>query len=200
LGRRRLLGQDGAVATTSARSARSSARLTKRHLARLSKIAAEDRAKFYQAQPVYADRLVAVVLAQGAGLHYLDRTNGVADLDVWSFFSLPTGHDRFCADIRSTHVDFGPSDLGRQAYKLATARNERQRARWERWQAFEGRRVDLLMRGLACELADDPAEAIREWLARGTRKSAGSPYYLRQKGVIMIDPLDRRGEVVWDPR
>lgn len=66
----------GCMATTAARSARSKVPLTKRHLARLSKIAAADREVFYERRPEYRGRLVAVVLAQGGGLHYLDRRNG----------------------------------------------------------------------------------------------------------------------------
>lgn len=35
---------------------------------------------FCRARPEYADRRVAVALAQGAALHYLDGRNGVKDL------------------------------------------------------------------------------------------------------------------------
>ena len=175
--------------------------LTKRHLTRLSRLAEEDREQFYIAQPVYRHRLIATVLAQGAALHYLDRKNGVKDLDVWSFFALPADHTRFPADRRHRHVDFGPSDLGRQRYDLAKAKNARERSQWQRWQReHQGRRVDLLMRGLRCDLDEDPAAAVRAWLDRGLRRSAKSPWHLRQKAVILIDPKHRRGEVIWDPR
>lgn len=183
------------------RTVRSRVPLTRSHLTRLSKLAGEDRERFYIAQPVYRGRWIATVLAQGAALHYLDREHGVKDLDVWLFFSLPEGRIRFPADRRNRHVDFGPSDLGRQRYDLANAKDDRQRSQWERWQReHEGRRVDLMMRGLSCALDVDPAEAVRVWLDRGARRGSGSPWYLRQKAVILIDPAHRRGEVVWDPR
>jgi hypothetical protein len=188
-----------AMATTATRSARSRVPLTKRHLSRLSKIAAADHEDFYQRRPAYRGRLLAVVLAQGAALHYLNRRNGVKDLDVWSFFALPSGEARFPEDRRKRHVDFGPSDLGRQRYDMSKARSPREATTWTKWhREHEGRRVDLMMRGLRCDLDVDPAEAIRAWLDRGTRKPNSSPGYLRRKAVILIDPADRRGEVIWN--
>jgi hypothetical protein len=189
------------VPVTSTRSKRSKVPLNKRHLARLSKIAAADQESFYARRPEYQSRLIAVVLAQGAALHYLDHSNGVKDLDVWSFFALPVEQTRFPEDQRKKHVDFGPSDLGRQRYDLKLAKSPRQKALMARWSnEHVGRRVDLMMRGLPCDPQDDPADAIRTWLASGVRKPGASPWHLRQKAVILVDPPARRGEVVWDPR
>jgi hypothetical protein len=178
-------------------AARSYARLTYAHLKCLSDLAAADRERFYLAQPLYRGRNIATVLAQGAALHWLDGKNGVKDLDVWSFFALPPEHDRFVADRRETQADFGPSELGRQRYDLDAARNERERNRYRRWQLYEGRRVDLMLRGLQCPLDADPAIEIREWLVRG--KPGSSPWWLSKKAVVLIDPPERRGEVAWPP-
>ena len=181
---------------TGARSERSKARLTRRHLARLSTIAAEDRELFLTTHPTFRDRVIAVVLAQGAATHYVTGTKGVKDLDVWTFFSLPPNYSRFPADKRHRHVDFGPSVFGRQLYDFGKARHEAERRRWQQWHdQHEGRRVDLMMRGLKAKPNADPAEAIRTWLA-GT---AGSPRALREGAVVLIDPPDRRSEVVWRP-
>jgi hypothetical protein len=189
------------VPVTSTRSERTQVPLNRRHLARLSKIAAADHESFYSRRPEYQGRLIAVVLAQGAALHYLDRSNGVKDLDVWSFFALPVEHTRFPEDQRKKHVDFGPSDLGRQQYDLTLAKSARQKALMARWSnEHVGRRVDLMMRGLPCSPEDDSAETIRTWLASGVRKPGTSPWHLRQKAVILVDSPERRGEVVWDPR
>lgn len=190
----------GGMASTATRSARARIPLTKRHLTRLSKIAAADHEDLYLRRPNYRERLIAVVLAQGGGQHYLDRRNGVKDLDVWSFFSLPPGESRFPEDRRKRHVDFGPSDLGRQRYDMSKAHSPRELALWSKWhREHQGRRVDLMMRGLRCDLDPDPAEAVRDWLEQGVRKANSSPGYLRRKGVILIDPAGRRGEVIWDP-
>jgi hypothetical protein len=167
------------------------------HLARLADLAEEDRRQFYASQPDFVGHHLATVLAQGAGLHWIDGTTGVKDLDVWSFFSLPPGYTRFPADIRKRHVDFGPSTLGRQEYDLSAAKDDRERRKFEQWAGFAGRRVDLMLRGLRVPLDADPATAIRAWLRRGKRQAAGSPWYLAQKGVVFIDPANRRGNVIW---
>jgi hypothetical protein len=117
----------------------------------------------------------------------------VKDLDVWTFFSLPPNYSRFPADKRHRHVDFGPSVLGRQLYDFGKARHESERRRWQR--CTISTRDDLMMRGLKVKPNADPAEAIRTWLA-GT---AGSPRALSKRAVVLIDPPDRRGEVVWRP-
>ncbi len=175
---------------------RSFATLTEGHLARLRVIAADDRDRFHRARPEYRDRHLATVLAQGGALHFLDGTNGVKDLDVWSFYSLIRG-TKWPADRRNTHADFGASSLGRQAYDLANAPNERTRHNYEKWSKFQGRRVDLLMRALAVALDADSATAVQAWLKAGVRKGKGSARFLAQKAVVLIDPPSRCGEVVW---
>ena len=57
-----------------------------------------------------------------------------------------------------------------------------------------------MMRGLACDPEDDPAEAIRTWLVFRREEVMSFALASRQKTVILIDPPERRGEVVWDPR
>jgi len=180
-------------------TSRSQAPIEDDHLERLSVIAAADREKFCLNHPEYRDLYLATVLAQGAALHFLDGRNGVKDLDVWSFFALPQGVTRFPADKRNVHVDFGASTLGRQPYQLDDAPNTTVRARWAKWATFEGRRVDLLMRGLQCSRRSDPVDVIRGWLITGQAKPGSSPDRLAKKAMIMIDPADRRGQVVWPP-
>jgi len=183
------------------RETRSYARLTRSHLARLSELAATDRQQFFAHRPEYRDRLVAVTLAQGAALHYLDGRTGVKDLDVWSFFAAIPG-TRFPADRRETHADFGPSEFGRQRYDFTAARNQRELARFRRWDAFTGRRVDLLMRHLPIapnQSVDDTVAALRAWLTAGAASRARNPPssgHLARKAMILIDPVDGRGDVV----
>jgi hypothetical protein len=62
---------------------------------------------------------------------------------------------------------------------------------------FLGRRVDLLGRSINVGEGEDPAEAIRRWLVTSPTKSA---YYLRQKAVVLLEPIDRIGEQVWPER
>lgn len=88
---------------------------------------------------------MAVTLAQGGALHYLDSRNGVKDLDTYTFYAcLPGTHSGVFGSRINVHRDFGPSEHGRQLYDFSNAKDERERRRWETWSAeHRGRRVDL---------------------------------------------------------
>ncbi|MDP9403607.1 MAG: hypothetical protein M3P85_09805 [Actinomycetota bacterium] len=156
-------------------------------LQRLGQLAAEDRDFFYRRRPEYRGHLLCVALCQGAGKHYVDlelgspEPNGVKDFDVWSFFAAIPG-ERFPADKRNRHEDFGPSKFGRWEKELA------------RFGHFHGRRVDLLMRGLPAPLDADPVAALREYLAEPRTRSAGE---LAAKGAVLIEPDPLVGVIVW---
>ncbi len=74
---------------TSDRSPRSYVPLRGAHIERLRELADEDHRFFTRPamRPEYRERRVAVTLAQGAALHYVDGKNGVKDLDVWTFYA-----------------------------------------------------------------------------------------------------------------
>lgn len=179
---------------------RSYAQLTNEHLARLFDLASSDHAKFMDTRPEYADRRVAVTLAQGAALHYLDGRNGVKDLDVWTFYAAIPGK-RWPYAKRHVHVDFGPSELGRPLYSLADARTDHERNQWHRWATTHtGRRVDLFMRSLEVSPDAEPEHvtvALRNWLHRGARRQASkSAWHLARKAMVLLDPA-ARGQQVW---
>jgi hypothetical protein len=191
---------------TSPRQERSRARLTDEHLRRLAELAEEDHAFFTRpgGRPEYESRRLAVALAQGAALHYLDGRTGVKDLDVWTFYAAIPGK-RFPADRRLRTVDFGPSSLGRGTYDIHAVRSD-QRALWRRLSAYAGRKVDLCMRALPVQ-ADAPINSVisvlQEWLARGAKSTAAHPpseSHLAQKAVVLLYPDSHRGNVVWPPR
>jgi hypothetical protein len=168
-------------------ASRSYETITVADLGILSLLAESDRTKFFRKRPEYGDRVLCVALCQGAGLHYVDVArrheppNGVKDFDVWTFFSAVPG-ERFPADRRNVHVDLGPSRFGRYDNEPP------------RFAHYTGRRVDLLMRALSVGDGVDPADALRSYLRRGATTSA---VMLARKGVVLIDPDDRRGEIVW---
>jgi hypothetical protein len=191
---------------TSRRSPRSRARLTDEHLRRLAALAEEDHAYFTRpdGRPEYKSRRLAVALAQGAALHYLDGRTGVNDLDLWTFYAAIPGR-RFPGDKRVRRADFGPSSLGRQTYDIQAARSKRQRAMWQRWSAYTGRRIDFCVRPLPVQ-ADAPIDSVisvlQEWLARGARSTAArkpSAWHLAKKAVVLLYPDSHRGYVVWEP-
>lgn len=194
------------AAATSRRSPRSRARLTDEHLDRLVALAEQDHTFFTRrrGRPEYASRRLAVALAQGAALHYLDGRTGVKDLDVWTFYAAIPG-ERFPGDKRVRRADFGPSSLGRQTYDLDAARDARERALWQRWSAYTGRRVDFCLRALPVEV-DAPIKAVisalQGWLARGAKSTAAkkpSAWHLSKKAVVLLYPNPHRGYVVWTP-
>jgi hypothetical protein len=97
------------------------------------------------------------------------------------------------------------AELGRQAYDMHKAHSERQRAKWKRWSAYTGRRVDLSVRALPIP-ADAPISsvisALQEWLAHGAQNTAArkpSAWHLAKKAAVLIYPDSHRGYVVWPP-
>jgi hypothetical protein len=190
--------------------------LTGEHLRRLAALADADHALFTRSdgRPEYRPRRLVVALGQGAALHYLhDRDGGIypdypdpgiKDLDVWTFYSanvIPAR--RFPADRRETHADFGPSVFGRQWYDLGAARDARERARWQRWSGYSGRRVDFLMRALPVQV-DAPisslVKALQEWLAHGAQSTAAhkpSAWHLAKKAMVLLSPESARGDAIW---
>ena len=75
--------------------------------------------------------------------------------------------------------DFGPSKFGR--YPGDRLQNT-------------GRRADLLGRSLPAAPGADPAHAIHDYLAAGRTSSARA---LAAKAMVLINPMDRAGEIVW---
>ncbi len=200
---------DGARSSSSvALAERSYAPLTVAHLARLSRLAHADHERYTRpaGRSEYADRLIAVVLAQGAAQHFLDGRTGVKDLDVWRFYAAIPGRP-FREGRYETQSDFGPSSLGRQLYRLNEARSARERDRWRTWQdTFAGRRVDHLIRVLPVPPSAPTGvvvTALRAWLAHGSRArpdrhgKVPSAWHLAQKAMVLIDPPTERGCRVW---
>ena len=107
----------------------------------------------------------------------MNGSNGVKDFDVWSFYA-HYGDWPVPARWRGTR-DFALSKFGR--YPGDPPR-------------YWGRRVDLLGRSLPADLGADPAEVLRCYLAAGRTDSAKA---LAAKAVILIDPENRAGEIVW---
>jgi hypothetical protein len=162
-------------------SDRSLARIEIADLLRLAALAADAETELFRRNPQgsgrYAGRLLGRALCQGAALHYVNESNGVKDFDVWSFYAQ---YDEwpFPARWHGTR-DFGPSKFGR--YPGDPPR-------------YSGRRVDLLGRSLPAEPGADQADVLRRYLAARRTDSAKA---LAAKAVVLIDPQNRAGEIVW---
>jgi hypothetical protein len=154
--------------------------LTVRDLARLAEIARADREARFGRRPrwaVYRDRVLCVALCQGAARHYVDGATGIKDIDVWTFYA--EHPDGPFPPRWMTKVDLGPSRFGR-------------------WPGdpprFTGRRVDLAARSLPVRSGADPIRAVREYLRGGRTETARA---LAEKAVVVLDPPELRGEVIW---
>jgi hypothetical protein len=149
-------------------------------LVRLARLAAADRSDFFARHPdwraLYAKRVLAVALCQGAALHYIGAPVGIQDFDVYTFYAKNPARPWYAK--RNVHRDFGDPKFGKSPG----------------WDHFTGRRVDLLSRGIAHRRGADPADSIRQWLCSDHSKSAR---LLADKAVVLLWPSSRRGEVVW---
>jgi hypothetical protein len=159
------------------------ARIDIADLLRLAALAAGAEAELFDRNPRrsgrYAGRLIGRALCQGAALHYMNGNNGVKDFDVWSFYAQLDDWP-FHARWRGTR-DFGPSKFGRYSGDPPQ---------------YVGRRVDLLGRSFPAAPGTDPAHAIHDYLATGRTTSARA---LAAKAAVLIDPMNRIGEIVWPP-
>src|SRR6201987_3824409 len=162
-------------------SDRSLERIEMADLLRLAALAADAEAELFRRNPQgsgrYAGRLLGRALCQGAALYYVNGSNGVKDFDVWSFYAQYDDWP-FPPRWRGTR-DFGPSKFGR--YPGDPPR-------------YSGRRVDLLGRSLPAQPGADLANVLRRFLAARGPDSAKA---LAAKAVVLIDPQNRAGEIVW---
>ena len=153
--------------------------LTGEHLRRLAVIAEKDREGLFSRNPhlsVYRDRILLTALCQGAALHFVNGTNGVKDLDVYTFYAADPGVGY--PYRRRGVVDFGDSELGRHPDD----------------HGFRGRRVDLLGRTLKVDPSTDPLAAVRDYLRAGATTTAKE---LAKKALVALDHGDGFGEIVW---
>ncbi|MCI0718331.1 MAG: hypothetical protein L0338_05075 [Acidobacteria bacterium] len=150
-------------------------------LHRLLDLAKRDRDAFFAEHiewaRLYADRLLGTALCQGAALHYVRPDVGINDFDVYTFYAAHPDRHWYARRIKS--VDFGDPKFGQSQITK---------------EGFKGRRVDLMGRELNVLPGVDMALAIHDYLSAGRTVTARE---LRQKVVVLLEPIDRLGTVVW---
>ena len=157
---------------------RSSAMIELQDLLRLSEIANSERyiAGDPDARATFLSKILCVALCQGAALHYLDKTTWVKDFDIFTFF-VADGMKKF-PPRRRTSYDFGRSKFGRHPDDVG----------------YTGRRVDVMGRSTVHAAGALPFESLRLYLRTTPTRTA---WCLAQKAVVIIDPIEQRGLVVW---
>ncbi|MGH7949503.1 MAG: hypothetical protein ACREQF_09785 [Candidatus Binataceae bacterium] len=161
-------------------SDRSFERIAKSDLKRLARIARDEREDYFGRHPewamLYRKRVLCSALCRDGALHFLNGTTGVGQFDVWTFYiehaEAPFPYHRV------SHRDFGESKFGSAAGQPA----------------YEGRRVELNSRSLPCEMGHDPVAVLQQYLRRGETPSSRE---LREGAVVLIEPDDYLGYVVW---
>ena len=96
-------------------NARSYGHLLPEDLHRLGEIARQDREEFFHRCPRYRplqDDIIAVALCQGAALHYVNGSNGIKDLDVWTFYAKRPTLSQYPPHRPITPRDFGDPRFG----------------------------------------------------------------------------------------
>ena len=149
-------------------------------LARLAKVAAEDRADLFARKPelgkLYRNRVLCVALCQGAARHFIDGKTGVNDFDVWTFYR---AHPHRPYPYRRNM----PRDFGDTKFGTSPDRPD-----------FLGRRVDCLGRSIPHTRGQDPPEAVSDRLRSRRTTSARK---LAEKAVVVLEPESERGRVIW---
>ncbi len=155
-------------------------RITKSDLRRLARIACDERDDFFARHPewalLYRKRVLCSALCREGALHFVNGSTGVDEFHVWTFY-IEHAEASFPYH-RISHRDFGSSKFGRSSDR----------------QSYEGRRVELTGRSLPYAMGDDPVEVLQDYLRRGETPSARD---LRDKAVVLIEPGDYVGYVVW---
>lgn len=161
-------------------SGRAFAPITRADLRRLARIAREEREDLFARHPewalLYRRRMLCSALCQDAALHFINGASGFQDFEVWTFYA--EHPEASFPHHLVTHRDLGKSKFGRDPAS----------------RAYEGRRIRLTGRSLPGEPVGDPIEVVQRYLRRGDTPSSRE---LRQKAVVLIEPEDFLGYVVW---
>lgn len=154
--------------------------IAREDLKRLVQIARADLREFFARYPehasLYRGRLLGYALCQGAANHFIGRSDGIQDFDVYAFFAAHPRRQWYAKRVAVR--DFGDPKFGQSASKPT----------------YVGRRVDLMGRSLSCSPRADIAKAIQQWLLAGKSRSSK---LLAKKAVVLLTPARRMGEVVW---
>ena len=160
---------------------RSFERITRSDLKKLARIARSEHEEFFGRHPewamLYRKRLLCAALCKDAALHFVNGSTGVDEFDVWTFYAEHTEAPFPFQQL--SKADFGKSKFGRDAAIP---------------DAYLGRRIELRGRSLDCKPGDDPIDVLQRYLRSGETPSARE---LRDKAVVLIEPEQFLGYVVW---
>ena len=154
-------------------------------LYRLALFAQEDREHLFAGEKnnhawrkLYEGQLICTALCQGAALHYIKQGDGIKDFDVWSFFA------------RNPEVDLPPRRRSIRDFA------DPKFGKTPGYDHFTGRKVDFMMRSIDTYGLNDPEAILRHYLQNGQTESARQ---LARKAVVLLEPDNLIGKVIWQP-
>ncbi len=161
--------------------ARSFVPISKSDLKKLARIARVERDDFFERHRewamLYRKRVLCAALCDDAALHFINGTTGVDVFDVWTFYA---EH----AEAPFPFQQLVKADLGKSKFGRDAANRD----------AYQGRQIALRGRSLDGKPGDDPIEVLQRYLRSGATPSARA---LREKAVVLIEPENFLGYVVW---
>jgi hypothetical protein len=147
-------------------------------LRRLVLIARKDQAVFFDNYPewarLYSGREICIALCQGAVLHYIDRSTGINDFDVYVFYRRNPQKDLYPKRLK--YYDFGNAKFGQYQDKPN----------------FIGRRVDCMVRSIDAHENEVAEQSIQKYLMGGKTETAR---LLAAKAIVLLEP--NCGKVIW---
>lgn len=163
------------------REGRSYVSIETEDLKRLTEIAIQDRQAFFVTHPqwarLYGDRVLGIVLCQGAALHYVDGITGINDFDVYTFFEMNPVRGIYAKRIKS--YDFGDPKFGQSVDKPG----------------FIGRRVDCMFRSIEHHPGETAESAIQRFVLEGRTETAR---LLSLKAMVLLEP--NCGRIIWSAK
>ena len=158
-------------------------------LVRLCQISLSHFEDFVLRKPRYSifrDRMLGILLVQGASLHYIDGKNGIKDFDVLILFR----ENRHISDedgrlVKIPYRRRGTEDSEMPEFGTYPGDHGR----------YNGRRVDILMREVKHKyLANNAESSIRQYFSKSKSKSMKE---WRKKAAIGLWPEYIFGKVLW---
>jgi hypothetical protein len=166
------------------RKNRSYKKITKNDLKRLRQMAMDYHNELCKKHPQYKSlKKVCICLCQGAALHYVDGKTGIRDFDVYTFYEKGKVNYPYRSYVMR---DFKNKKFGKTVGH--SAKNN------EKFKKFTGKKVDILGRGIDVQENETCKDSVVRYL---TIESTETAHFLAKKAVVVLDPIEMIGDVIW---
>jgi hypothetical protein len=169
---------------------RSYLEIQRQHLEKLRDVTKERIRRFFEnnlRQAIFKDKLFAIVLIQGAALHFLDLTNGIKDFDILLIFRESNAVSNNSVKhifVRRLTCDSSMPEFGRYPRDNPNK--------------FPNRHVDIFLREIENNYlaGNDILQGLKNYFKN---KQSTSFDHWRAKPVIGIWPEEILEKIIWNP-